>query len=668
MANDLKSLRARNGEGGPQIQGLRETKDIRSTVSSQGLYMYDEKRPDFIQYMGGGQNWERLSSALRGLNPQLNAYLFKQGEDLRQRNTALGQELMHRNKTDWATFIKTHPEYAGLNPHLERGYKSAELMTKAQDYQAAQQDFYTTSGLVNETDTEKVRAALSEFGQKWIQENVSPEALGYAYDPELYAENFLRPAQAAEGAIMNRHSGDRANENLKLAADKYGRFMTSSIENLFKNTPNVSDPAVFEKATDELGNRITNFQNEMLAAGMPLSMAVDLTEDAIINLARSEGEEGFGDELLAGAGKIKTGSGPLSGRPTFRAKEKALKESWKNERYIDGQRAEQNLNKKRRELTIQAYSIMDAEYTETGRILDVKELKERLGTDLTRIGADIAYDAVLNFTKGTEVTPRMDEAGLLEYTDYELRARTVGIPDEERGRIRAKFGMARGDKILALSDERLTDDPVSKMLRSSDVQNGLSTLDDALIAAYGSTAENKDKVMYKRIEAKRMYLDGLETAIQEGKIKTPAQLRIYEQQLQNNIITNPFFQTVESAGGSPIMASEFKAMHTKDFWKENKTQFLGTKENAEKIFEAYVKSPDALPAVLNEYNIPQEYINVALGNQAMLYGVDLMARQQDYIRKNVLEQSKGAEELTRKLINLINWRRSVADAYTHPKF
>lgn len=652
MANDLKSLRARNGEGGPQIQGLRETKDIRSTVSSQGLYMYDEKRPDFIQYMGGGQNWERLSSALRGLNPQLNAYLFKQGEDLRQRNTALGQELMHRNKTDWATFIKTHPEYAGLNPHLERGYKSAELMTKAQDYQAAQQDFYTTSGLVNETDTEKVRAALSEFGQKWIQENVSPEALGYAYDPELYAENFLRPAQAAEGAIMNRHSGDRANENLKLVADNYSRLIGSSAETLFRNTPNLSDPDVFSGAVKQFSNYVMGLQNEMLANGVPMSMANGIVEDAIIALAKGEGEEGFGDELLGIADQIQTGTGTLGGRPEFKAKKKALEEEWKHDRrqrnaeYIQMYRF--NREKSHDEALKIVGTAMSNAYQSGEPQPDITALIALPGVGIDNLPA--AVSAQNMFQASATYKPIMDKANQIDYVMDEGLARRGELTQEYILGSTVKYGPDKARQLADMNEKALLGaDPVSLVLRSPQAEEGRQNISVSMTEAMGGKNE------FKIAQAQRRYDDEMEAEALDRKKRgvsfSAAELRIVSTRIEREIMSDPSTTALKFGSGIMLTGEEQKAIKTPEFWASNKLSLFGAssgedlKEAQLKIKNAIIErynNPGSIPDELIQLGLPNNLIDAALYNQASLH--DLSAPAIIELEKKRIEYNKQQKD------------------------
>lgn len=156
----MSSISVRRNRGGPQVESLRETGDLRPTASPQSIYSFDAKHSDFVERPSWGPNgWERLSAALSRLNPMLNQMAAHKEQEFYEEQTATGQELMHRNKVSWAEFIKTNPEYAGLNPHLERGYKGAELSSKAQDFQAALQDFYTTGGLMSEAGDGKTRPA-----------------------------------------------------------------------------------------------------------------------------------------------------------------------------------------------------------------------------------------------------------------------------------------------------------------------------------------------------------------------------------------------------------------------------------------------------------------------------------------------------------------------------
>lgn len=71
---------------------------------------------------------------------------------------------------------------------------------------------------------------------------------------------------------------------------------------------------------------------EMEASGVPRSRAAAVIEDAIINLAKAEGMDGHGKEILSLADRIQTGSGTIGGKPGFKAKVQALTEDWDRER------------------------------------------------------------------------------------------------------------------------------------------------------------------------------------------------------------------------------------------------------------------------------------------------------------------------------------------------
>lgn len=639
------SLR-RNRGGGPQVEDLRESRDLRAAASPQGIYSYDEKRSDYVERPPWGKNgWEQLASALSKLNPHINAWAARKEQEFFDEQTATGKELMHRNKVSWAEFVKNNPEYAGLNPHLERGYRAAELSAKGQDFQAALQDFYTTGGLVNETDPTKVRDAINAFGKDWTAKNVKPDG----YDAELYAENFLRPAEAAEGGILNRHVNDRAEEHLKLAVEKHGQLLASTIDAVLDNTPNISNPQVFSAAMDTIAAQAANQMAEMEASGVPRSQAAAVIEDAIINLAKAEGMEGQGDEILALAGRIKTGSGTIGGKPGFRAKEKAIREAWDNDRRQRNSEYMQmwHFNKAKAQegaVTAIGNALMGA-YKDRRPIPEATELMSLPGVGPEHI--DIANAARNNFLGLTTYRPVMDKTAQLDFAVDRHLARIGSVSPQQAFEMVGRYGLDKAMDIYnTVVQSQSGTEPVSIALRSDGVKGALDTLEAQITATATATGASPSILKARIIEARENLLDKISVYVQEGEQKntsrSPEQIRVFAREVSLNIGQEPLFREQDTPRN--IQSPEEKiSMGMAGYWEKNSIKYFSTKEAADEAARQFIRNEAQTSHELQvKYGIPPGMVHNFLSNQARIYSIDMPGLVKEFEEAKQMEKDRKA--------------------------
>ena len=259
-------------ETGPVIEDLKEARDLQSEVTGRAANnIYVLKRPDEVAWPDRGQNsWQQLASALSGFNPELRNMLRVGEQRFYEEQTAEGQKLWDENKQSWKDFTESHPEYQGLNPHLERGYKTAQLAVKGQDFNAAIQEFYTQNNFANETDPEKVRAALTTFADGWKRANVMDSG---EFDAKLYAEAFLPIAQQAEGSILSQYGRDRSKEHVNRAIEHYSQECGRDIEEIMSGS--IGNPDSWTQARVALGQRMQQQMDFMTANGLSRSQQLE---------------------------------------------------------------------------------------------------------------------------------------------------------------------------------------------------------------------------------------------------------------------------------------------------------------------------------------------------------------------------------------------------------
>ncbi len=641
----MSSISLRSGRpGGPQVEALRESRDLRAAVSPQSIYSYDEKRADYVQYpQGAGDGWEKLSSALSKLNPQLNQMAAVQEERFFMEQTAIGKSLMSENQKAWSEFIKENPQYAGLNPHLERGYKGAELATKAQSYHAALQNHYTTGGLVNETDPEKVQAKVGEFTKNWTAEHITEQ-----YEPELYAEHFLKAVTASEGALMNRHTGDRAEEHLKLAEEKYGQLFASDIDSALDNTPNISNPQVLSGALDTLASRAANLIQAMETSGVPRSRAIAVIGNAVLNIAKAEGEEGHGAEILSLAKRIKTEAGVLGSSPEFQGKVHALHDEWKQERRQKNSEYIQMWHFNKAKAQEKAVTSIGGKFMHCLKnglpaptVQDIVALP-----DVGPEHLDVAASLSNTFNSLATHKPIMDQQRTAEYAADMHLAQTGRMTPEQAVLKAEKYGRENWMPLYSAASAGQDEaDPVSAVLKGHDFKNSEDILVGQLFAGNAPAA---DSPIFKArvVEAKATLADKVAVYVEEGVRKneprTPAAIRNFLNTQAREIGADPYFRDTGTQRDI-ISPEERQRMATPEYWSTNNRLHIRETEDVDKLLNASLKhDKKTVIGFLNKYGVLPELIDSFIENQAYLHNIDIEAAARKY--NETLRKEEKARE------------------------
>lgn len=641
----MASISIRRGRGGPQVEAMGEPRDLKTAVSPQSIYSFDEKRSDYVERPQWGPNgWDRLASALSKFNPVLNKMAAAHNEQFREEQTAIGRKLMHENKTAWSEFVKAHPEYAGLNPHLERGYKAAELSAKAQDFHAALQGYYTNGGLINQTDPAKVREAVNQFGKSWTAENVSGE-----YDPEIYAENYLKAVEQSEGAILGRHTSDRADEHIKQAVEKHGQLFATNADAILENTPGISNPQVLSAALDSIADHAMNQMRIMMDTGVPLTAATAIIEDGIINLAKAEGMEGNGEEILALAGRIKTGSGTIGGKPGFRAKEKALREEWDRDRRQNNAEAIQMWHFTKARAREQASTVIGSALMEAYR--NRQPIPEATALmSLPGVGGEhlVEVNSIRNSFLGlTTYRPVMDKSAQIEFAVDQHLARTGRFPPEQTFERIGRYG----DKALELYDAAAKayggTDPVSVALRGDGFRAAETVLETILTGA-GGDANDPVKLKERTNEAKEALADLVAIYVDEGekghKPRSAQEIRHYAREQAIRLGQDPFYRDQSTTRDMTTQAEREKRA-TPEYWSTNEKRYFESEEAAGDMLWSFIRSEAQTRTDLQtKYGIPSEMIDNFVVNQARLFKIDLPGM----IRQHQEDQRKSQEAQERQ--------------------
>ena len=490
---ELTSRRQR-GDDRPLVDIMREPGSLRSEITPHSYRIYDEKRSDYVERPSWGDNgWDQLAAALSKFNPALDKFAAVRNAKLVEEYAAKGQEAMHRSKLDWKAFVEQNPEYQGVSPHFERGYKAAELNTKAQNYTSELQEFYTTSGLMNNTNPAEVQAGFDKFEQEWIAKN-SPLLEGY--DADLYAENFLKNVQSGRASLLSRYTSDRAKEHVLQAGAAFGENIATTFETIFTQTPNISNPSVMSAALDKGASYVMGLMDEMTASGMTYSQAAAVATDAVLNLAKAWGEDGFGDELLAVAGRIKTGTGTLGGRPEFKAQVKTLEKQWQTEARQKRSEWYENDYRRRQKEENDAkgkLNLLAASAIKDGRQLTIADALGAVGEKHAMLAAQYANTYNTQRQNPANWTPEQHR----QFSELEHQAYTGQLSEGDALDLFVPFGAKANDLVDAARKFANDDDPETKAWKSEAYKYAVSELNERIALFY---PENGQQDVKKNIQ------------------------------------------------------------------------------------------------------------------------------------------------------------------------
>jgi hypothetical protein len=628
-------------ETGPIIEDLEKPKELQATVTGRAATeIFQQKWADRVASPDHNPNsWAQLAHALEGFNPELRKMMQVKEQRFFDEEIAKGERLMQDSEKNWSDFVREHPEYTGLNPHLERGYKNAQARGKGQLFAAAVQEKYLTEGWANETDPAKVQDMTQTFQREWVAANVVPDE----YDAKMWVDNFLPLAQQAEAAILNRNTNDRAREHLDRALTEHSNEVRAQVEQAVA-AMDYKNPAAFGQAVSGI------FQNkleEMTRTGVPWSQARAALMETVYSLAMAEGEEGYGDELLEAAKGVKIGTASLGGLPEYKLKEKQINDQWRRERRQDLIERKQLEELRRKEETDQARNtVADAlmNALNSGRPApDITALMKLPGVKIDHL-QDV-NNVRNSFISAATHKPVMTQSRLAEWSvDYNM-VREGKIPPELLLDKVALYDEQHFNTLYQTALEvKEGKDPMTRIITSASGQQAVSQLTAQIQAAGAGLAEEIVKARVE--EAKWVLYDRTEAHRAELAEKNPdvSDLAIinYMREEALKIGKEPAYRDF-SASRDILGPQEVRDRGREEYWTANQTKHLGEKKDAKATIDSYIRNrKEIVKQVSSGYNIPLNMVDVFIGNQARLYGWDLISMQSEYVN-TIQEQERRAK-------------------------
>lgn len=237
----------------------------------------------------------QFAASLQSVNPELQQFIGTQEERVTQDDYKKGMELRSKNQADFKTAIKQGIIQPGQSPWFRKGYQRMDAQMQGQNYQSALAQGYNQSGLANQDDPQKVGDFIANFNKTWTQ------ASGVDQNPE--AKNVLPGVfEDSRARIMNLHSQQRI--------DAYTEHSKDTLYNLsYGLSPGNDVPTALALGPEQVGARLTQSADDMIAHGMNPTEANRTITDAINQRARDEGNP----DILDSLDHVRTGSGNIGG-------------------------------------------------------------------------------------------------------------------------------------------------------------------------------------------------------------------------------------------------------------------------------------------------------------------------------------------------------------------
>lgn len=284
---------------------LDEGHRLSPAIRSQSFYSYDAARPAWMERpYGAGQDWARLAAALGRFDSSLSTYLDHRLDRRIEEGIALGNEAFHApDNTDenglrrsFQAWAEAHPDEAGKNPFIIKGYEQSRLRQLGMDYQKGLADFYSSSGVRNESDPARVDAAVNQFTGQWYKEH----GLTEYPDKLMLAGNFSPSVAVGRTAVMQRHSNDLSAQNLariKTAFQQESSKLLQGLTDPDQGGYNVSHPDERQRAAVRFGRDVAALAQKLADDGYPASDIPGVLLQALESEAARAAEEGDEDML-----------------------------------------------------------------------------------------------------------------------------------------------------------------------------------------------------------------------------------------------------------------------------------------------------------------------------------------------------------------------------------
>jgi hypothetical protein len=527
------------------VQQLQQRQGLRPTVNARAADSYVRQLPNIVGRpdMKTGA-WSQLAQALSTVEPKLTRFLDGKHEEWKSDQLAEGVALFQKNRMDWKAFTEANPDFAGANPHLQRGYTLAWLQNKGLDFESELNGWWEDNrNKVDPNDLTALNKGMNEFSKQWMEREFGESKL----DDDLLAEGLQKPMHQALSSILSRHNQWRMAANTERAKTELGGFVNRMADKYSLSGDWETSSGIVQSARG-LASQIQTQLDEMIANGLSATEANRLVVDELASVAReynnaeimqtldyvvtARNEKGEPIATLGGGGygaKIREQIEDLIENQQIK--------QWDFERRREAHVKEQQANSLMSQIQMQMLDNPAADYTQN----DLYRQLTRL--DPAKARSMIGFQDRVISAQSTKFT--MNDESLQTAADYRLRIAQFDIsPDEIREGLMTKYDYAT---FKALMDDYDSTMRYENQLRDSAV-NGVANDIYRVVGMADEAGLVSPENQLRAVEARNYFHDSLMSWMDQyteehnGNTPSPREVRLRAYELEEDILKMKRFQ------------------------------------------------------------------------------------------------------------------------------
>ncbi|WP_018123371.1 hypothetical protein [Desulfovibrio oxyclinae] len=265
------------------VQKLQQRRGAQPSINARAADSYVRQLPGMIgrpNMKSGG--WTQLASALSDAEPKLQRFLDGKHEQWKSDQLEEGVALFQKNRMAWKEFVAANPEYAGANPHLQRGFNLAWLQNKGLDFEAELNGWWEDNrNKVDPNDPTSVNQGMNQFAEEWMEREFGQTDI----DDDLVAEGLQKPMQKAIESVFTRHNQWRMNANIERAKTELGGYV-NRIGDKYALAGDWETSAGTVESAQKLAVEIQGQLDDMIANGLSATEANQRVVDELATVAK----------------------------------------------------------------------------------------------------------------------------------------------------------------------------------------------------------------------------------------------------------------------------------------------------------------------------------------------------------------------------------------------
>lgn len=239
-----------------------------------------------------------LAEALATINPNLQKFLQQTKKEGDAEDEAEGARLFAENRVKFAEAVRQGLLPAGANPHLQRGYRMAQLRNSATDFDTALRNAYTENGGPDIGDIEG-------FAKEFYKQN-REGILGDGFTDDEYFNAFQPMFERSIANLKQQHSAEKVKMFEERRLNEFDMEVVKAIDTVLDGGGDW-DLDLSGDSSKGLAALISERAKELIGEGVPAKTVNETLRRAIIAKAEDEQDP----SLLSLMDEIKTGTGYL---------------------------------------------------------------------------------------------------------------------------------------------------------------------------------------------------------------------------------------------------------------------------------------------------------------------------------------------------------------------